>query len=198
MIKKHIGAMIAFGISLLFVVFILVSFISGTINSCVPNEDLSSTSDETVTEVITTTAPQIEMEPSTTREANSPVVNIPASSDEHYNNYQSYSEYEYDLVARTIYQESGICSEYCQWLVGSTILNLADERGGIENVVFDYNTFNVAYVLYDCTPSELSYKVAARVLSGDRDYNVKYFRTDYYHGFGTPYTNVDNVYFSTN
>lgn len=103
----------------------------------------------------------------------------------------------YDILARAIYCEAGSCSEYCQWLVGSAILNLADERGGIENVVFDYNTINVAYTLYDCTPSNLSYGIASRLLSGDRDYYVKYFRTEYYHSFGFPYVNVDNVYFST-
>lgn len=107
------------------------------------------------------------------------------------------SEYELDLLARTIYQEAGTCGEYCQWLVGSSVLNLADERGGLEAVVFDYNTFNVAYSLYNATPSDLSYSVASRLLSGDRDYSVKAFRTSYYHNFGTPYASVDNVYFST-
>lgn len=109
----------------------------------------------------------------------------------------AYSEHEIDLIARTIYLESGSCSEYCQWLTGSTILNLADDRNGVESVVFDYNTFNVAGCLYSTTPSDLSYSVARRVASGDRDYNVKAFRAGYYHSFGTPYTNVDNVYFST-
>lgn len=107
------------------------------------------------------------------------------------------SEYELDLVARTVFQEVGTCGEYCQWLVASTVLNLADEYGGIENVVFDYDKFNVAYVLYKDTPSELSYSVARRVASGDRDYNVKAFRRDYYHSFGTPYISVGNIYFST-
>ena len=107
------------------------------------------------------------------------------------------TEYYIDLLARTIYQEAGNCSEYCQWLVGSTVMNLADIHGGIENVVFDYNKFNVAYKLYDATPSDLSYSVANRVLIGDRDYSVKAFRTDYYHSFGTPYVDVDNMYFST-
>ena len=107
------------------------------------------------------------------------------------------NDYELDLLARVIYQEAGICGEYCQWLVGSAALNLADERGGLESVVFDYDTFNVAYVLYDDTPSDLSYYVANRLMSGDRDYAVKAFRTSYYHDFGTPYTNVDNVYFSS-
>lgn len=102
-----------------------------------------------------------------------------------------------DLLARVIYLESGICSEYCQWLVGSTAMNLADTNGGLAAVAYDYNTFNVAYMIDSCTPSELSMQVAKRILSGDRDYNVKAFRTNYYHNFGTPYTNVDNVYFST-
>lgn len=102
-----------------------------------------------------------------------------------------------DLLARVIYQESGTCSEHCQWLVGSTAMNLADEYGGLENVAYDYNIFNVAGLLYRATPSDLSYSVARRVLSGDRNYSVKAFRTDYFHNFGTPYISADNVYFST-
>lgn len=189
---KHMAAKIAFGISVCFMLCVIISVIIGAFSN--ENGSLNSTPDEVATddEIITTSLP------STSISVIETIVPTEVVIYDNQNNYESYSEYEYDLVARTIYQEVGGCSEDCQWLVGSTILNLADERGGIENVVFDYNTFNVAYVLYDCTPSELSYKVATRVLSGDRDYNVKYFRTDYYHGFGTPYTNVDNVYFSTN
>lgn len=108
-----------------------------------------------------------------------------------------YSDDIVDLVARTIYCEAGSCSEECQWLVGSTILNLAEDNGGVENVVSNNNIFNVSNILYTKTPSDLSYKVANRVLSGDRDYNVYAFRTDYYHDFGKPYTCIDNVYFSS-
>ena len=144
-------------------------------------------------------------EDSVTEATTKPVINITdaTSNESSYcssatsDSIDDVSEYELDLVARTIYQEAGICGEYCQWLVGSTILNLADECGGVENVVFDYDKFNVAYVLYSATPSDSSYAVARRVLSGDRDYNVKAFRNNYYHDFGTPYTSVDNVYFST-
>ena len=109
----------------------------------------------------------------------------------------NYSQSDVDLVARTVYLESGSCGEYCQWLTASTILNLAESRGGIADVVYDYNTFNVAGMVDSCSPSDLSYSVAERVLSGDRDYNVMAFRAGYYHSFGTPYTNADNVYFST-
>lgn len=101
------------------------------------------------------------------------------------------------MLARVIYCEAGNCSEYCQWLVGSTAMNLADSNGGLRAVAFDYNTFNVAGILYTRDPSELSYSVAQRILSGDRDYHVKAFRMSYYHSFGAPYAVVDNVYFSS-
>ena len=102
-----------------------------------------------------------------------------------------------DLLARIIYFESGNCSEYCQWLVGSTAMNLANEYGSLETVAFNYDIFNVANILYTDTPSSLSYSVATRIINGDRDINVRAFRTDYYHSFGSPYTNVDNVYFNS-
>lgn len=107
------------------------------------------------------------------------------------------SDTNIDLLARIIYFESGSCSEYCQWLVGSTAMNLANEYGGLETVAFNYDIFNVANILYTDTPSSLSYSVATRIINGDRDVNVRAFRTDYYHSFGSPYTNVDNVYFSS-
>lgn len=112
------------------------------------------------------------------------------------NTYNTQSD-EVDLLARVIYCEAGNCSEYCQWLVGSTAMNLADSNDGLRAVAFDYNTFNVAGILYTRDPSELSYSVAQRILSGDRDYHVKAFRMSYYHSFGTPYAVVDNVYFSS-
>ena len=157
---------------------------------------VEATEVEIVTEVVTTNDTATKKPSNNNNNNNTTNVNNNTTNN---NNTTSgkYSEYEIDLLARTIYQEGGICSEYCQWLIGSTVLNLADERGGIENVVFDYNTFNVAYVLYNATPSDLSYSVARRLANGDRDYNVKAFRTDYYHSFGTPYTAVDNVYFSS-
>lgn len=107
------------------------------------------------------------------------------------------SDTNIDLLARIIYFEAGNCSEYCQWLVGSTAMNLANEYGGLETVAFNYDIFNVANILYTDTPSSLSYSVATRIINGDRDVNVRAFRTDYYHSFGSPYTNVDNVYFSS-
>lgn len=107
-----------------------------------------------------------------------------------------YSE-DVELLAKLIYLEAGTCSEDCQWLVGSTAVNLAEDRGGLEAVAYDYSTFNVAYQIDSCSPSEMSYAVASRILSGDRDYQVYAFRTDMYHEWATPYISIDNVYFST-
>jgi flagellar motor protein MotB len=170
------------------------------------SENCELTTEET-TKVIETTEPVVE----TTTEQNTVendidnsqqyqedyLENQPNSYNDNINCTYDISEYELELVARTIYCEAGGCSEYCQWLVGSTILNLADVNGGIVAVTSNSNMFNVADYLYNSTPSDLSYSVARRVLSGDRDYNVMAFRASYYHSFGIPYTNVDNMYFST-
>jgi hypothetical protein len=115
----------------------------------------------------------------------------PAVAETTYN----YSE-DAELLAKVIYLESGSCSEYCQWLVGSTIMNQADMNGGLYEVAHNYNIFEVAPYVDECVPSDLSLSVAYRVLSGDRDYDVNAFRESYYHEWATPYTNVDNVYFS--
>lgn len=104
-----------------------------------------------------------------------------------------------DLLARLIYLEAGSCSENCQWLVGSSAMNLADSCGGLSSVAYDPNKFSVAGNIDSCDPSQESYDVAARILSGDRDYAVRAFRTDYFHEWADPYIAMeeDNVYFST-
>jgi hypothetical protein len=204
--NKKIMRAFAIVILLLFIPTVVIAAVpmsAQTNNKTATYDEISiqSTPDETVTTVCTEStelSTSTELPPSTdfpiinTLSSSYKPITIFSSEDEHNIDY-----YHYDLLARAIYQESGSCGEYCQWLVGSAILNLADERGGIENVVFDYDTLNVAYVLYDATPSDLSYSVAKQLLCGNRDFVVKYFRTSHYHGFGTPYTSVDNVYFST-
>ena len=104
-----------------------------------------------------------------------------------------------DLLARLIYLEAGSCSENCQWLVGSSAMNLADAYGSLSTVAYNPDKFSVAGSIDSCNPSQESYDIAARVLSGDRDYAVKVFRTDYFHEWADPYIAMeeDNVYFST-
>ena len=111
----------------------------------------------------------------------------------------SFSDSDRKIVAQLIMAESGNCSIECLWLTGSVLLNLADRyhNGDIEATAKDSSIFDVVNILDSVIPSQDCWDTADRLLSGDRDYNVMAFRTDYYHSFGTPYTNVDNVYFST-
>ena len=141
--------------------------------------------------------PPAETPAETSAESKKPAASASSNSSTSNTSKPSSTDSNVMLLAKVIYLEGGNCSEYCQWLIGSTAMNLADERGGLANVAYDYNTFNIAYLIDGCKPSSLSISVAERILSGDRDYKVKAFRMNYYHSFGSPYTNVDNVYFST-
>lgn len=114
------------------------------------------------------------------------------STDQTYN----YSE-DTLLLAKVIYLEAGTCSSQCQWLVGSTAMNLADEHGSLADVAYNCNIFNVAYLIDSCAPSDESVSIAEQILSGDRDLQVRAFKTDSYHEWATPYTAIDNVYFSS-
>ena len=150
---------------------------------------LSSIVDSAPLSTVSAVLEDVELEPSDVEDAESALNSAEDSSD------ITYFE-DIELLAKLIYLEAGTCSEDCQWLVGSTALNLAEDRGGLEAVAYDYNTFNVAYQIDSCSPSETSYAVASRILSGDRDYQVYAFRTDMYHEWATPYISIDNVYFS--
>lgn len=150
---------------------------------------LSSTVDSAPLSTASAVLEDVELEPSDVEDAESALNSAEDSSD------ITYFE-DIELLAKLIYLEAGTCSEDCQWLVGSTAVNLAEDRGGLEAVAYDYNTFNVAYQIDSCSPSETSYAVASRILSGDIDYQVYAFRTDMYHEWATPYISIDNVYFS--
>lgn len=156
------------------------------------SESTAAESDTTKVQETTTTTSFVE----TTRCVDAAELAQSCEELEVYEETYNYSE-DTLLLAKLIYLEAGTCSEDCQWLVGSAAVNLAEDRGGLEAVAYDYNTFNVAYQIDRCSPSETSYAVASRILSGDRDYQVYAFRTDMYHEWATPYISIDNVYFST-
>lgn len=147
------------------------------------------------TEPISRSAVEATAENSTTSSISSePVAETEAATEA-----EIYNSADVELLARLIYLEAGACSEHCQWLVGSAAMNLAGSQDNLLSVAYDYNAFNVAYEIDSCQPSSESYNIASRILSGDRDYQVKAFRTDYFHDWATPYVAMaeDNVYFST-
>lgn len=111
-------------------------------------------------------------------------------------NTQKYNN-EREILAKLLYCESGSTGWDCQVYTCSAILNLSDYTGrSISNMASDKRLFSVAPWVWSSTPTQTQYDVIDYVLSGGRVSGVKYFRTDYYHNFGTPVINIDNVYFS--
>lgn len=108
---------------------------------------------------------------------------------------------EKDLLMRSLYREAGSTGFWCQVYVCSATLNLWKSEYShlsLEGMLTNYNIYETAYTLSSVTSSEKSYVKDATeyVLNGGKVPYVKYFRTDYYHSFGTPVTSIENVYFS--
>ena len=108
---------------------------------------------------------------------------------------------EKDLLMRSLYREAGSTGFWCQVYVCSATLNLWKSQYShlsLEEMLTNYNIYETAYTLSSVTSKEKSYVKDATeyVLNGGKVPNVKYFRTDYYHSFGTPVTSIENVYFS--
>ena len=161
--------------------------------------EVPTNSTEVTAEKSTEAVTEASTEKNTEIETETPTETIDTSKVEVNDTNNLYQYTDTELLAKLIYTEAGSCGEYCQWLVGSTIMNLADLYDGLQNIAYDSTKFDSYTInkLNSCVPSDLSIKVANRILSGDRDTIPMAFRMGYYHNFGMPYTNVDNVYFST-
>ena len=104
---------------------------------------------------------------------------------------------ERDFLAKLLYCEAGSTSWECQVYTCSAILNLSDyNKMSIWDMGHNYNIFAVAYIVDDAVPTQTQYDVIDYVLSGGRIPEICYFRTDYYHSFGTPVCNIVPHYFS--
>lgn len=103
-------------------------------------------------------------------------------------------------VAALLYLEAGSTSYQCQKLVAEVIFNQWRSRGGsIYDTLYAPNLFTPAYSISYTTPMQTQFDIVDTICSYGVSipWNVLYFRAGYYHSFGTPYTNVDNVYFSS-
>ena len=107
-------------------------------------------------------------------------------------------EEEYYILAKLLYAEAGSMSWEGQVYVCSATLNLGDllDRS-IWSMAHDVNVMAVApYVDYKY-PMDMQYDVIEYVVcGGGRVEEICYFRTSYYHSFGTPVCSIENVYFS--
>ena len=105
---------------------------------------------------------------------------------------------EYDLLLRVCMSECG--GKYGEPLDGKiavveTILNRSEIYGKtIEEVVYDPNQYSVAD---NGEPDETVRKaVDIALISNTYPDDMIYFRSGYYHSFGTPYRQIGNHYFS--
>lgn len=106
-------------------------------------------------------------------------------------------KYNIDFLAKLLYAEAGSMGWEGQIYVCSSILNLCEYSGvSVWTAGHNVNMFSVAPYVDSIYPSNTQYEIINHVLSGGRIYGIKYFRTNYYHSFGTPVCNVENVYFS--
>ena len=114
------------------------------------------------------------------------------------------SEEEINLIALVTMGEAEGEPEEGQRLVIDTILNRADLGGAYGSTVKDVIYMPNQYTcMWDgrrdaCYVKEDIRQLVIEELESRTNYDVLYFRTDYYHDFGTPVMQVGNHYFSTN
>lgn len=111
------------------------------------------------------------------------------------------SQRDYDRLLSLVYCENGGESFECQVYTTSAILNLWDYNGHKDFMAFtsDYNTFSDdPYKLNHISDWEKKYVKDAvdYTLAGGRVAEIRYFRADYYHNFGTPVYSIDNTFYS--
>lgn len=108
---------------------------------------------------------------------------------------------EKEMFATIIYLEGGSESYECQLAIGSVILNrLMNGHWGntLADVLYAKNQFTPAYKISSTTPTDKQRQVVEDLLTKGTtlpEY-VMYFRAWYYFSWATPYTNIDDTYFS--
>lgn len=110
------------------------------------------------------------------------------------------SQRDYERLLCLVYRENGGESFECQVYTTSAILNLWDSWGHKDFYEFTShkNTFEPADILDSVTEAEKNLVKPAvdYTLAGGRVKDIKYFRADHYHDFGTPVYSIDNTFYS--
>lgn len=104
---------------------------------------------------------------------------------------------EIEILAKLLYCEAGSMSWDAQVYTCSAILNMSEYyEESINSLAHKPNVYSVAPYVDGAQPKEMQYEVIDYVLNGGRIPEICYFRTDYYHSFGTPVCEVGGHYFS--
>jgi hypothetical protein len=102
-----------------------------------------------------------------------------------------------EFLAKLLYAEAGIMDWWGKVYTCSAILNFCDtEQRDLWAAGHNKNCFAVAPYVDSVEPTEEIYEVIDYVLGGGRIADIRYFRTGYYHTFGTPVCQVGAHYFS--
>lgn len=110
-------------------------------------------------------------------------------------NMNDFSDCEIALLERVVMSEASIEPYDCKVAVAETILNRMDMYStSLEDVVYAPNQYSMAD---NGQPTdEVKQAVAQALEYRVNPVNMIYFRQDYYHSFGTPYTAYGEMYFS--
>ena len=104
---------------------------------------------------------------------------------------------EIEILAKLLYCEAGGMTWDAQVYTCSAILNMSEYYGkSINSLAHKPGVYAVAGYVDSAKPKQMQYDVIDYVLKGGRIPEICYFRTDYYHNFGTPVCEVDGHYFS--
>lgn len=107
---------------------------------------------------------------------------------------------EYDLLVRTVYAEGYTLGKEGMQYICDVIINRAEQNDmSITDAIYQRGVFTVVTTgaIWNQEPLPLAYEAVDAELTGPRlDTEILYFRTKYYHSFGTPCFHYKNVYFS--
>ncbi len=107
---------------------------------------------------------------------------------------------ELDLLYRTVQAEGYTMGFEGMQYITDSILNLARSRGcSVTEVITSgaYTVVNNGTIWRQSIYDDTIAAVNAEVDGSQLNYDIKYFRTNHYHGFGTPEFHYGNVYFNS-
>lgn len=156
--------------------------------------EVTITKQETEAITVADPAPEESEEVEPVIEEEAPAAGAEESAQEDHPDYG-----ELDLLYRTVQAEGYTMGIEGMRLITDAILNLSRDRGcSVYETLTSgaYTVVNTGQIWRQSIYEETIAAVNAE-LGGQLDYGIKYFRTNHFHGFGTPCFAYGNVYFSS-
>ena len=164
------------------------------------------TKEEPEIAVVTDPAPEevapIESTGETLAAGEAPEEVAPAAGEPEEDHWEAQPDYdELDLLYRTVQAEGYTLGYEGMRLITDAILNLAEHQGvSVTDCILSPGQFTVISTgaIWKEPVYQETIDAVMTELTGKRaDYDIKYFRTGHYHGFGHPRFRYGNVFFSS-